>query len=590
MKIVIHKNAFKGCSKLSNITLPNNVSAIGDCAFQNCSSLQNINIGNSVKNIGVSAFENDTSLSFVDRFSNDNPTYTFDTVGNYAFANTKLSSVNLALRSSSIYTFWGDGCFQNCNSLKNVHFLSANYMSKHMFKDCKQLSSVQFDVPLMAYTYPGIFDGCENISSICLPSQLLFIPENMFNNCRKLKSLTFTTYDNSSSIDEIQQNAFNNCNNINNIEFPSSINSLNELHPKCFSNMNSLISIKFNGIKSTQLLNESKYDIPASNKDIQLNTWYTFYDNYAGLYKTYANYLKSNIDNKDYNILSEEEYNNEVIYNNNNYTTISSIFQYAKDNNIPVVLTIGLSREDSDFGYSDVLLKEDITQIENIGNDGLFLPGEITPSMLLNITIPKNGTTMIKKTFKCKYLIDEYLYDAYTNSINYKNGYDKAWIKYLRDNNASEEYINTINEYCNLGHKKQVLKSIFINYLLDIGDFEYGNNVYSQYDNGNYSSAAANIRNTIKSRLSKICNDFTNKSNLNNSIFKYIKYDLNNTTSYKENIETYLKNYDYYGIIITKLNRTIIKTNIPIAKRPVGSYLLIGSFPQYAYKFNPLIL
>ena len=27
-----------------------------------------------------------------------------------------------------------------------------------------------------------------------------------------------------------------------------------------------------------------------------------------------------------------------------------------------------------------------------------------------------------------------------------------------------------------------------------------------------------------------------------------------------------------------------------IAKCPVGSYLLIGSFPQYAYKFNPLIL
>ena len=27
-----------------------------------------------------------------------------------------------------------------------------------------------------------------------------------------------------------------------------------------------------------------------------------------------------------------------------------------------------------------------------------------------------------------------------------------------------------------------------------------------------------------------------------------------------------------------------------IAKYPAGSYLLIGSFPQYAYRFNPLIL
>ena len=36
----------------------------------------------------------------------------------------------------------------------------------------------------------------------------------------------------------------------------------------------------------------------------------------------------------------------------------------------------------------------------------------------------------------------------------------------------------------------------------------------------------------------------------------------------------------------------IIKPNIvnEITKCPVGSYLLIGSFPQYAYNFNPLIL
>ena len=52
-----------------------------------------------------------------------------------------------------------------------------------MFKDCKNLNSIDFQVPMMAYTYPGVFDGCTSLTTAKLPQQLLFITDDMFKNC-----------------------------------------------------------------------------------------------------------------------------------------------------------------------------------------------------------------------------------------------------------------------------------------------------------------------------------------------------------------------------------------------------------------------
>lgn len=236
MQTKIYKNTFKGCSNLKHIKLPNNISAIDDCAFQDCSSLNNINIGVNVKNIGVSAFQNNISLTSVDRFFDSDPSHTFDTVGDYAFENTGLYNINLALRSSSIYTFWGDGVFQNCKSLSSVNILSANYLSKDMFKGCTNLQNVTFNQNFMAYTYPYVFDGCTSLREITLPSQLLYLSEGMFQNCTNLQHVKFNTYDeDKSGIYLIQQNAFYNTPNMKSISLPASINSIEQIDQRALS-------------------------------------------------------------------------------------------------------------------------------------------------------------------------------------------------------------------------------------------------------------------------------------------------------------------------------------------------------------------
>ena len=94
--------AFNGCYYLQSITIGNSVTSIGDYAFNGCESLQSITIGNSVTNIGDYAFANCISLYYgvtiPDSVTN---------IGDYAFFNCPLGNVIIPNSVTSIgeYSF-----------------------------------------------------------------------------------------------------------------------------------------------------------------------------------------------------------------------------------------------------------------------------------------------------------------------------------------------------------------------------------------------------------------------------------------------------------------------------------------------------
>ena len=52
----IGQSAFRGCSGLTSVTIPNSVTSIGTWAFHSCSGLTSVTIPNSVTSIGEVAF------------------------------------------------------------------------------------------------------------------------------------------------------------------------------------------------------------------------------------------------------------------------------------------------------------------------------------------------------------------------------------------------------------------------------------------------------------------------------------------------------------------------------------------------------
>ena len=97
--------AFRDCSVLTSVTIPNSVTSIGSSAFSGCSGLTSVTIPNSVTSIGSSAFALCSGLTSV-TIPNS-----VTTIGAFAFAECSgLTSVTIG---NSVTTI-GDYAFHGC--------------------------------------------------------------------------------------------------------------------------------------------------------------------------------------------------------------------------------------------------------------------------------------------------------------------------------------------------------------------------------------------------------------------------------------------------------------------------------------------
>ena len=131
--LLIKDNVVVSCRDwATSVTIPENITSIGNKAFHGHKNLTSITIPNSVK-----------------------------TIGNYAFSGcTNLTSVNIPDSITKIEY----GTFQNCSSLTNVTIPEG-----------------------VTYIDENTFDGCENLAKIIIPSSVTIINYNAFRGCCNLK-------------------------------------------------------------------------------------------------------------------------------------------------------------------------------------------------------------------------------------------------------------------------------------------------------------------------------------------------------------------------------------------------------------------
>ncbi len=186
----IADNAFSGCARLMEISLPDSVKSIGGSAFAGCSNLASVTIPSGVVRIGRDAFSGCaclTSVTIPDLVTS---------IERGTFSDcTSLTSVTIGTNVKAI----GYSAFSGCYSLTSIHLLdSVEVIESYAFKGCEALEKVE-GTENVTVIGDSAFYGCMVLQSVSPLTNVQSIGANAFKQCEKLSALRIS--DNVQSID-----------------------------------------------------------------------------------------------------------------------------------------------------------------------------------------------------------------------------------------------------------------------------------------------------------------------------------------------------------------------------------------------------
>lgn len=261
---IIEQNAFSGCSGLESAVPEQrdrhhpSVVSIEKAAFKNCTRLTEVILPNSVAEIGVSAFENCTSLREV------SVPCKVETLSSRLFAGCRsLEKVSLSVRNSKGGIHVADNCFNGCSSLARVEGSRLiSRIGNDAFVDCAALKTLPLSSRLTGIgdnVFAGcvrleqmdlsqchlnsipkrLFYGCHGLETVLLPSGITTIGDKAFQDCAALTGINLPE-----GLCIIERNAFRGCAGLSGLCMPV---SLEEVGSSAFEDCGSLRELTFQG-------------------------------------------------------------------------------------------------------------------------------------------------------------------------------------------------------------------------------------------------------------------------------------------------------------------------------------------------------
>ena len=176
----IGDDAFRGCSALKKVTIPQSVTSIGDSAFAGCRNLDSLTINDAATSIGNRAFTEcplTTTLSLGKKIT---------TIGDEAFYYCiELESVTIPQSVTSI----GNDAFGQCHDLQSLTIKDAATSIGHRaFLGCTSLATISLGENIKTIGYSA-FNSCTsiNLTNVTIPENVTTIRPGTFDYCTHLE-------------------------------------------------------------------------------------------------------------------------------------------------------------------------------------------------------------------------------------------------------------------------------------------------------------------------------------------------------------------------------------------------------------------
>ena len=296
----IGMSAFHGCIGLTSVTIGNSVTSIGSWAFEGCTGLTSVTIGNSVTSIGERAFYNTAW------YNNQPDGLVYAGKVAYKYKGTMPSNTSIVLKEGTLGI--ADYAFEGCSGLTSVTIPdSVTSVGYAAFSGCTGLIKIigpsdavsavakQCDSKAIAEIVltsgtsisDSAFRDCTILTTVTIPDSVTSIGGSAFSSCTGLTSVTI-----GNGVTSIGNYAFRDCTGLTSIAIPDSVTSIGDgafygctgltsatigknvknIPSYAFSGCKGLMSITFNGTiaqwKSISKGAQWKNNVPSACKVI----------------------------------------------------------------------------------------------------------------------------------------------------------------------------------------------------------------------------------------------------------------------------------------------------------------------------------